>query len=101
MSFAAFEAEVAKINDLLCGANLLIWDLRTMMPPTGSQARGKQLGTLVGLARDFATGDDAHARLKAAGASVVVTNTIPGAAAFLDIHPLFAELIKPQLPERT
>ncbi|TMJ34898.1 MAG: carboxypeptidase M32 [Alphaproteobacteria bacterium] len=33
MSFAAFEAEVAKINDLLCGANLLIWDLRTMMPP--------------------------------------------------------------------
>src|SRR6476660_3817736 len=57
MSFAAFESEVAKINDLLCSANLLIWDLRTMMPPTGSQARGKQLGTPVGLARDIATGD--------------------------------------------
>ena len=41
--------------------------------------------------------DDAHARLVAAGASVVVTNTIPGPAALLDIHPLFAELIKPQL----
>lgn len=45
--------------------------------------------------------DDAHARLVAAGASVVVTNTIPGPAALLDIHPLFAELIKPQLHERT
>jgi ribose-phosphate pyrophosphokinase len=45
--------------------------------------------------------DDAHARLVAAGAFVVVTNTIPGRAALLDIHPLFAELIKPQLRERT
>ena len=45
--------------------------------------------------------DDAHARLAAAGAIVVVTNTIPGPAALLDIHPLFAELIKPQLRERT
>ena len=44
--------------------------------------------------------DDAHARLVAAGATVVVTNTIPGPAALLDIHPLFAELIKPQLRER-
>jgi ribose-phosphate pyrophosphokinase len=44
---------------------------------------------------------DAYARLAAAGASVVVTNTIPGPAALLDIHPLFAELIKPQLRERT
>jgi ribose-phosphate pyrophosphokinase len=45
--------------------------------------------------------DDAHERLKAAGASVIVTNTIPGPAALLDIYPLFAELIKPQLRERT
>jgi ribose-phosphate pyrophosphokinase len=45
--------------------------------------------------------DDAHARLVAAGASVVVTNTIPGPAALLDIHPLFAELIKSQLRKRT
>ena len=45
--------------------------------------------------------DDAHARLVAAGAVVVVTNTIPGYAALLDIHPLFAELIKPQLREKT
>lgn len=44
--------------------------------------------------------DGAHGRLVAAGVSVVVTNTIPGPAALLDIHPLFAELIKPQLRER-
>ena len=43
--------------------------------------------------------DNAHARLIAAGASVVVTNTIPGPAAILNIHPLMAELIKPQLHE--
>jgi ribose-phosphate pyrophosphokinase len=45
--------------------------------------------------------DDAYSRLAAAGAVVVVTNTIPGPAALLDIHPLFAELIKPQLNERS
>lgn len=44
--------------------------------------------------------DDAHARLAAVGATVVVTNTIPGPAALLDIHPLFADLVKPQLRER-
>jgi carboxypeptidase Taq len=57
MSYSAFAAEVAKVNDLLCTANLLIWDSRTMMPPAGAEARGKQLGTLIGLARDIATGD--------------------------------------------
>lgn len=45
--------------------------------------------------------DDAHARLVSAGAVVVVTNTIPGPAALLDIHPIFADLIKPRFLERT
>ena len=39
MSYSAFEAEVAKVNDVLCAVNLLIWDSRTMMPaslPTSS-----------------------------------------------------------------
>ncbi len=44
--------------------------------------------------------DDAQERLVAAGASVVVTNTIPGPAALLDIHPIFAELIRPRFLER-
>src|SRR5437763_9908950 len=57
MSYSAFEAEVAKVNDVLCAVNLLIWDSRTMMPQAAAEARGKQLGTLVELARDMATGN--------------------------------------------
>lgn len=57
MSFAEFESEVAKVNDVLCAVNLLTWDARTMMPPGGVEARGKQIATLVGLARELATGD--------------------------------------------
>ncbi|CAN7465880.1 carboxypeptidase M32 [Phyllobacterium sp. LjRoot231] len=57
MSFTTFESEVAKVNDILCAVNLLTWDARTMMPPGGVDARGKQIATLVGLARDIATGD--------------------------------------------
>jgi carboxypeptidase Taq len=74
MSYSAFEAEVAKVNDILCATNLLIWDSRTMMPPMAAEARGKQLGTLIELARDFATGDAMRtsidsARRELAGAS--------------------------------
>ena len=57
MSYAAFEAEVAKVTDILCAVNLLVWDSRTMMPSSAAEARGRQLGTLVGIARDVATGD--------------------------------------------
>jgi carboxypeptidase Taq len=57
MSFARFETEIAGINDILCAVNLLTWDARTMMPAGGVDARGKQIATLVGLARDLATGD--------------------------------------------
>lgn len=57
MSFAVFEAEIAKINDILCAINLLTWDARTMMPAGGVEERGLQIATLVGLARDLATGD--------------------------------------------
>lgn len=41
--------------------------------------------------------EDARARLEAAGAKVVTTNTIPGPTALLDIHPVLAELVKGQL----
>src|SRR6187200_3286520 len=54
MSYAAFEAEVARVNDLLCATNLLVWDSRTMMPPAAAAARGRQLGTLVDVARAIA-----------------------------------------------
>ena len=57
MSYAAFEAEVARVNDILCAVNVLVWDSRTMMPSLAAEARGKQLGTLAAAAREIATGD--------------------------------------------
>ena len=57
MSYAAFEAEIAKVNDILCAVNLLVWDSRTMMPSGAAEARGRQLGTLIEVAREIATGD--------------------------------------------
>ena len=74
MTYTSFEAEIARINDVLCAVNLLTWDARTMMPPGGVDARGKQIATLVGLARDLATGDSLQraiedARTELAGAA--------------------------------
>jgi len=40
---------------------------------------------------------DAMQRLKAAGAVIVTTNTIPGPTAALDVNPLLVELIRPKL----
>jgi ribose-phosphate pyrophosphokinase len=40
---------------------------------------------------------DAMERLKAAGAVIVTTNTIPGPTAVLDLNPLLVELIRPKL----
>ncbi|MDR6635783.1 carboxypeptidase Taq [Phyllobacterium sp. 1468] len=94
MSFTAFESEVAKVNDILCAVNLLTWDSRTMMPPGGVDARGKQIATLVDLARDLATGDRMmkaietaradtdgdplqHAAVEQAAASIGVLSRIP------------------------
>ena len=70
------------------------------MEVTAQQLQKSGFSRPICLAAHGILADDAHARLVAAGASVVVTNTIPGPAALLDIHPLFAELIKPQLRER-
>jgi carboxypeptidase Taq len=43
----------ARLNDILCAANLLIWDSRTQMPPGGAATRGQQIATLKGLAREL------------------------------------------------
>ena len=66
MSYAAFEAEMARVSDVLCAVNVLVWDSRTMMPSAGAEARGKQLGTLASLAREIATGDKMREALDAA-----------------------------------
>ncbi len=57
MSYAAFQAETARINDILCAINLMSWDGRTVMPAGGVNARAHQITTLTVLARDMATGD--------------------------------------------
>ncbi|SHI43462.1 carboxypeptidase M32 [Wenxinia saemankumensis] len=57
MSYAAFRAEIGRINDLLCVMNLADWDSRVTMPPGGTDARADQMATLTGLARGMATGD--------------------------------------------
>ncbi|QKD02471.1 carboxypeptidase M32 [Mesorhizobium loti] len=66
MSYAAFEAEIAKVNDILCAVNVLVWDSRTMMPSLAAEARGRQLGTLATVAREIATGDTMQKALDAA-----------------------------------
>jgi carboxypeptidase Taq len=70
MSFAAFETEIARINDVLCAVNLLTWDSRTMMPPGGVEARGQQITTLVGLARNMATSDELQRTIETARAEL-------------------------------
>lgn len=70
MSFNAFEQQVAKLNDVLCAVNLLTWDSRTMMPPGGLDARSKQIATLVGIARDMATGDELQRSIEDARAEL-------------------------------
>lgn len=84
MSYAAFESEIAKVNDILCAVNLLTWDLRVMMPPGGVDARGKQIATLVGLARDLATGDGLQRAIEDARAEL--SGAVPG-----DIRTLAVE----------
>lgn len=70
MSYAAFEAEIARVNDVLCAVNLLTWDSRTMMPPGGLEARAKQIATLVGIARDMATSDTLQRAIEEASAEL-------------------------------
>lgn len=61
-AFAELEARIGAINDLLCSASVLTWDSRTMMPSGGAAARGRQIATLKGLAREMLV-DDATLRL--------------------------------------
>ena len=53
MSVSALNAQVAKINDVLCASSVLVWDSRTMLPRGAAVARAEQLATLASLARDL------------------------------------------------
>ena len=66
MSYADFETQIARINDILCALNLMAWDSRTVIPPGGVDARAEQVATLTAIARDLATGDDLRRAIDAA-----------------------------------
>lgn len=66
MSYQDFQAEIGRINDILCTVNLLSWDARTVMPHGGVESRGRQIATLTSLARDMATGDALRSTMDAA-----------------------------------
>src|SRR5262245_2511960 len=66
MSLTLLNERIGTINDLLTTVNLLVWDSRTMMPPGGATARGRQIATLTRLARDFICDDEMQRRLERA-----------------------------------
>ncbi|MDB5562392.1 MAG: carboxypeptidase [Hyphomicrobiales bacterium] len=70
LSYTDFQAEIAKVNDILCVVNLLAWDARTMMPPGGVDSRGQQVATLTSLARELATGDAMRRAIDAASSAL-------------------------------
>lgn len=70
MTLQSFRHEVARINDILGAINLLTWDSRVMMPAAGVEARGAQIATLTGLARELATGPTLAAAIDAARAEL-------------------------------
>jgi carboxypeptidase Taq len=72
MSLEPLRERIGAINDLLTTVNLLVWDSRTMMPPGGAAARGRQIATLSRLARDLTCDDEMLRRLEAAEREVAV-----------------------------
>lgn len=64
------------------------------MEVASAELRKRGFGAPVCLATHGVLAEDALSRLEAAGATVVTTNTIPGATAILDVQPMLAQLIK-------
>jgi carboxypeptidase Taq len=54
----ALRARLAELSDLNLLGALAHWDQRTMMPPGGSESRGRQLSTLSRIVHDRTTGDE-------------------------------------------
>jgi carboxypeptidase Taq len=57
-AWTAFQDRMGAINDVLNAVSVLQWDQRTMMPAAGAATRGKQIATLVGVARDMLLADE-------------------------------------------
>lgn len=65
-AYDAFAERIAKVNDLCCVMNLLVWDSRTQMPPDGAATRGNQLSTIAGLAQELFTSPETLQLIEAA-----------------------------------
>jgi carboxypeptidase Taq len=63
LGYARFEAEIARVNDVLCAINLLDWDANTVMPASGTQTRGHQIATLTGLAASILSSESLRAAI--------------------------------------
>ena len=70
MGYARFEAEIARVNDVLCAINLLDWDANTIMPASGTQTRGHQIATLTGLAVSMLSGESLRAAIEEASEEI-------------------------------
>ena len=66
MSYPAFLEQMGTVNDLLCSASLLSWDARTMMPAGSVEMRGRQIATLMTLARETLLSAETSRRLETA-----------------------------------
>jgi len=76
MTYQTFEAQIARVNDILCTLNILAWDSRTKMPPGGVDGRAEQVATLTALAREMATGDEMTRAID--GAKAALAGAEPG-----------------------
>jgi carboxypeptidase Taq len=61
-----FRERMGAINDVLNAVSVLQWDQRTMMPASGAATRGRQVATLVGVARDLLLKDETRRIVDAA-----------------------------------
>ena len=66
MSYKGLLEIVGRINDVLNAYSILNWDARVMMPPGGSETRGKQLATLAVIAQSMIVSDETRLMLDAA-----------------------------------
>jgi carboxypeptidase Taq len=66
MSYSQLLERMGTVNDLLSAGSLLSWDSRTMMPSGAVEVRGKQIATLMMLAKTTLTDDETLRLLDAA-----------------------------------
>ena len=62
--FAELRRRLGEVEDLRKARQLLQWDMETMMPPAGADARAEQLGTLTRIAHELFVSDELGALLE-------------------------------------